>query len=38
MSVEDVMKFNKLDQELLQQGITTSRDEAVRRATEMLNM
>ena len=37
MSVEDVMKVNKLAKELLDQGIVASRDDAVKRAQEMLN-
>jgi dsDNA-specific endonuclease/ATPase MutS2 len=37
MSVEDVMKVNKLAQELLNQKIVLTRDEAVRKAQEMLN-
>lgn len=37
MSVEDVQKVNKLAQELLNHGIVASRDDAVRRAEEMLN-
>lgn len=37
MSVEDVMKINKMAQELLNQGIVSSRDEAVKKAQEMLS-
>jgi SMC interacting uncharacterized protein involved in chromosome segregation len=37
MSIEDVQKVNKLAQELLNQKIVSSRDEAVRRAQQMLN-
>lgn len=37
MSVEDVMKVNKMAQEFLDQGICASRDEAVKKAQEMCN-
>jgi len=37
MSVEDVMKVNKLAQDLLDQGLVASRDDAVKRAQEMLS-
>lgn len=37
MSVENIMKINKLAQELLVQGIAKSRDEAVIKAQNMLN-
>ena len=36
MSVEDVMKVNKLAQDLLDQGLAASREDAVKRAQEML--
>lgn len=35
--IEDVQKVNKLAQELLNQGIAASRDEAVQKAQEFLN-
>lgn len=35
--IEDVQKVNKLAQELLNQGIAFSRDEAVKKAQEFLN-
>jgi len=37
MSVENIMKINKLAKELLMQGIAKSRDEAVIKAQDMLN-
>ena len=37
MSVEDIQKVNKFAQELLDQGIVESREEAVKKAQEMLN-
>ena len=37
MSVEDVMKVNKMAKEFLDQGICSSRDEAVKKAQETLN-
>ena len=37
MSVEDVMKVNNLAQELLTQGVVASREEAIKKAQEMLN-
>jgi len=37
MSVEDIQKVNALAQELLKKGLVSSRDEAVKRAQEMLN-
>ncbi len=37
MSVEDIQKVNKLAQELLDQKIIESREEAVQKAQEMLN-
>lgn len=37
MSVEDINKINKLAQELLDHGLCASRDDAVKRAEEMLN-
>ena len=35
--IEDIQKVNKLAQELLNQGIATSRDEAVEKAQQFLN-
>ena len=37
MSVEEIQKINKLAQELLDHGLVASRDDAVKRAEEMLN-
>ncbi|MBW2995984.1 hypothetical protein KY332_01655 [Candidatus Woesearchaeota archaeon] len=37
MSIEDIQKVNKLAQELLDQGFTESREDAVKKAQEMLN-
>jgi len=37
MSVEDIQKINKLAQELLDHGLVASRNDAVKRAEEMLN-
>jgi hypothetical protein len=37
MSVEDIQRVNKLAQELLDQGFTESREDAVKKAQEMLN-
>jgi len=35
--IEDIQKVNKLAQELLDQGVATSRDEAVEKAQQFLN-
>ena len=35
--IEDIQKVNKLAQELLDQGVTEDREDAVKRAQEMLN-
>ena len=35
--IEDIQKVNKLSQELLDQGVTEDREDAVKRAQEMLN-
>ena len=35
--IEDIQKVNKLAQELLDQGIATARDEAVKKAQQFLN-
>jgi len=37
MSVEDIQKVNQLAQELLKKGFVADRDEAVKKAQEMLN-
>ena len=37
MSVDDIQKVNKLAQDLLNQGICSDRQEAVKKAEEMLN-
>lgn len=37
MSVEDIQKVNKLSQELLDQGIADSREDAVKQAQQILN-
>ena len=37
MSVEDVMKVNQMARNFLDQGVSSSRDEAVEKAQEMLN-